>query len=124
MTFRIGVLPAPSRKTPTPTSILSGRGSALTRAISPMSGSSATGSRSASPLALASVRVSMERRLAKSGVVIHRDAVAERDRLAGQHITGGDFLIGEPVARGHFDFALGHLRPAGRAHPRLAREGR
>ena len=30
ITFRIGVLPAPSRKTPTPTSILSGRGSALT----------------------------------------------------------------------------------------------
>src|SRR5207253_10674887 len=120
----IGVLPAPSRNTPTPTSILSGRGSALTMAIRPISESSATGSRSARPRALISVRVSIEWRLAKSGVVIHRDAVAHRHRLAGQDVTGCDFLVGEPVARRHFDLTTGDFRPAGRADAGLAGERR
>src|SRR6478672_741358 len=124
MTFKIGVLPAPSRNTPTPTSILSGRGSALTMPISAMSESFMTGGRSASPLAFASVRVSMESRLAKSRVVIHCDAVAERHRLAGQDIAVRHFLVGQAIARGHFDLALGDLRPAGRAHSGLAGEGR
>src|SRR6185369_7795353 len=123
MTFRIGVLPTPSRNTPTPTSILSGRGSALTSAIRPISGSSATGSRSARPRAFASVRVSMEGRLASLRVVIHSDSVTEGYRLAGQHIAGRNFFIGQPVSGRHFDLALGYLCPAGRADPGLAGEG-
>src|SRR6476646_8645223 len=124
MTLRIGVLPAPSRNTPTPTSILSGRGSALTIPISAMSESFMTGGRSASPLAFASVRVSMELRLAKSRVVIHCDAVAERHRLAGENVAVRHFLVGQAIARRHFHLALGDLRPACRADSRLAGEGR
>src|SRR6185369_14722006 len=112
ITFRIGVFPTASRKTPTPTSILSLRGSASASAIKARSESLATGGRSASPLALVPVRVSMGARLAKLRVVIHRNAVAERHRLARQHIAGRDLLVGEAVARSHLDLALGHLRPA------------
>src|SRR5256885_5616567 len=95
MTLRIGVLPAPSRNTPTPTSIFSGRGSASHKAIRARSESAWTDGRSASVLALVSGRVSMKSRLAKSGVVIHRDAIAERDRLAGEDVAVGHLLAGE-----------------------------
>src|SRR3954452_4274511 len=111
----MGVLPAASRNTPTPTSILSGRGSASHKAIKASSESLWTGGRSASRAvlcelwALASVVVSMASRIAKLRVVIHRDAIAQRHRLAGQHITIGDFLVGQTVARSHFDLAAGHL---------------
>src|SRR5690349_939736 len=120
MTFRIGVLPAASRNTPTPTSIFSGRGSALHSAISASSESAATGGRSASPLAFACVCVSMGARLATSRVVIHCHPVADRDRLAGQHITVRDLLVGETVMDCHFDLPLGYFRPARRTDPRLA----
>src|SRR3954452_10769883 len=124
MTFRIGVLPAQSRNTPTPTSIFSGLGSALHRAISWSSESLLTGGKSARRRALALVSVSMAKRLATSCVVIHRDAVADRHRLAGQHIARSDFLIGETVARGHLDLALGHFRAARRADAGFACERR
>src|SRR5207248_9592688 len=124
ITFGTGVRPAESRNTPTPTSILSGRESALQSAISSSSESGWTGGRSARPLAFACVSVSIRRRLAKLRVVIHRDAVAHGHRLAGQHVTRGNLLVGEAVARGHLHFALGHFRPAGRAHPGLAGERR
>src|SRR5437763_17192962 len=120
MTLRIGVRPSASRNTPTPTSILSGRGSALHRAISASSESGSTGGRSASPLALVCVVVSMGAPIARLSVVIHRDAIAERHRLARQHVPGGDFLVGEAVARRHLHFAFGHLGPAGRARAGLA----
>src|SRR4051794_34603990 len=97
MTLRIGVFPAASRNTPTPTSILSARGSALANAISASSESFATGGRSARPRALAWVCVSMSIGLAKSRVVIHRHTVAERYRLAGQHVAVTDLLVGEAV---------------------------
>src|SRR4051812_4550177 len=122
MTLRIGVLPAPSRNTPTPTSIFSGRGSASHKAIRASSESAWTAGRSANVLALVSVRVSMKSRLAKSGVVIHRDAIAQRHRLAGQHVAVGDLLVGEAVPGRHFDLSLRHFRPARRAHPGLAGE--
>ena len=66
MTCRIGVLPAPSRKTPTPTSILSGRGSAFTMPISAIRESLLNGRKIGKPPfgASLSVRVSMELRLA------------------------------------------------------------
>src|SRR3954453_3141471 len=124
MTFSTGVPPSESRNTPTPTSILSGRGSALQSAISARSESLWTGGRSASPLGLAAVSVSMAKRLAKSGVVIHRDAIAERHRLAGQHVTARHLLVGEAVTCGHLDLAFRDFRPARRAHARLASEGR
>src|SRR5947207_2229757 len=112
ITLRIGVLPAPSRKTPTPTSIFSGRGSASHKAISASSESFTTGGRSARPFGLACVCVSMGPRLAESRVVIHRHPVAEGDRLAREHITVRDLFVGQPVARRHLDLALGHFRPA------------
>src|SRR3954449_10158221 len=107
MTFRIGVLPAPSRNTPTPTSIFSGRGSALHRAISWSNESLWTGGKSARRRALALVSVSMAKRLATSCVVIHRDAVTDRHRLACEDVARRDLLVGEAVARRHFDLALG-----------------
>src|SRR5437764_8916049 len=122
MTLSTGVRPSESRNTPTPTSILSGRGSALQSAISARSESSWTGGRSARPRALVCVSVSMRRRLAKLCVVIHRNAVAERHRLTGQHVTGGDLLVGEAVARCHLDLALGDFGAAGGADACLARE--
>src|SRR5918994_3099343 len=115
ITLRIGVSPAASRNTPTPTSILSGRGSALAMAISASSESLVTGGRSASHLALAWVSLSLANRLAtkcraqKSGVVVHGDALADRYRLAGQHVAGRDLFVGEAVARRHLDLAAGHL---------------
>src|SRR4051794_14305606 len=122
MTLRIGVLPTESRNTPTPTSIFPGRRSAPLRAMSASSESLATGGRSARLFALACVCVSMEARLAKSGVVIHCDAIAERHRLAGQHVALRNFLVGETVMDGHLDLPLGHLRAAGRANTGLASE--
>src|SRR6476469_1488501 len=123
MVFKIGVLPAPSRQTPTPTSIFSARGSALHRAISCSSESLCTGGRSASPLALASV-VSMEARLAKLCVVIHRDPVTDRNGLAGEHVAGLDFLVRKPVAGRHFNFTRADSGTAGRADSGLAGERR
>src|SRR4051812_10650821 len=102
MTLRIGVLPALSRKTPTPTSILSGRRSALHSAISASSESASTAGRSASRLGLALVSVSMGKRLASSRVVIHRDTVTQRHRLAGQYVTVGDFLVRQAITGRHF----------------------
>src|SRR5689334_1156384 len=122
MTLRIGVLPAASRNTPTPTSILSGRWSALANAIRASRESCWTGGRSASPLALALVCVSMACDLAGSGVVIHCHAVPDRDRLASQDIAGGDFFIGQAVPRGHLDLAAGDLGPASGANPGFAGE--
>src|SRR4051795_384092 len=66
----------------------------------------------------------MELRLAKLRVVIHRDSVSQRDRLARQHVTVRDFLVGEAIAGRHFDLAFRHLRPARRAHARFAGERR
>src|SRR5689334_2083841 len=66
----------------------------------------------------------MEPRLAKLRVVIHCDAVPERYGLAGQHVARSDLLVREAVAGGHFDFALGHLGPTGRAHAGLTSEWR
>src|SRR4051812_6525635 len=66
----------------------------------------------------------MAARLADSRVVIHCNAIADRDRLAGQNIAVGDLLVREAIARGHLDLALGHLRPACRAHAGLASERR
>src|SRR5579864_883310 len=122
MTLRIGVLPALSRKTPTPTSILSGRGSASQSAINASSESLMTGGRSERPRAFASVVVSMGPRLAKLRVVIHSNAVTQRHRLTGQHITLRDLLVGKAVASRHLDLALRHLGAAGRANPCLARK--
>src|SRR5438270_7588563 len=124
MTFRIGVLPAASRNTPTPTSILSARGSALANAISASSESFTTGGRPARPWALTWVWVSMSMGLAKSRVVIHRDPVAERYRLAGQHVAVVDLFVGEAVVDRHLDLSFGHLGAAGRAHAGLACKGR
>src|SRR4051812_20171902 len=89
-----------------------------------MSESAGTGSRSARPLAFASVRVSMDSRLAKSCVVIHRDAVADGHGLASEHVAISDFFVGQTVARRHFDLALGYFRAARRTHAGLARERR
>src|SRR5260221_11697814 len=124
MTFRIGVLPAASRNTPTPTSILSARGSAFANAISASSESFTTGGRSARPLAVEWVCVSMIVRLADSCVVIHSDAVAQGHRLAGPDIAVGDLFVGEAVVDRHFDLPFGHLGAAGRADAGLAGEWR
>ena len=64
------------------------------------------------------------RRLAKLRVVIHSDAVAQRYRLAGEDVAGGDFLVGQAVAGGHLDLSLGHFCAARRAHAGLAGERR
>src|SRR5438270_6294543 len=124
MTLRIGVLPAASRNTPTPTSILPVRGSAFAKAINASSESFTTGGRSARLLAFAWVCVSMIVRLADSCVVIHRHAVAERYRLAGQHVTLGDLLVGKPIVDRHLDLPFSHLGSASRAHAGFASEGR
>src|SRR5947209_19541878 len=102
----MGVLPAPSRKTPIPTSIFSGLESASHSAINPSSESFTTGGRSARPLALAWVCVSMNLRLAESCVVIHRHRVAQRHRLARQHIARGDLPLGQAIAPRHLDLAF------------------
>src|SRR5260221_2588907 len=122
MTFRIGVLPAASRNTPTPTSILSARGSAFANAISASSESFTTGGRSARPLAVEWVCVSMIVRLADSCVVIHSDAVAQGHRLAGQDIAVGDLFVGEAVVDRHFDLPFGYLGAAGRVAARPSGE--
>ncbi len=65
-----------------------------------------------------------ETRLARLGVVIHCDPVADRDGLAGQDVARRDLFVGKAVARGHLDLAAGDLGPAGRADAGLAGEGR
>src|SRR5439155_4436714 len=108
------------RNTPTPTSILSGRGSASHIAISASRESLCTGGRSARPLAFVVASVSMSAALARLGVVIHRHAVAERDRLASKNVAGGDFVIGKTVAGRHLDLPAADLRAAGRTDACLA----
>src|SRR5258708_24211770 len=66
----------------------------------------------------------MEMRLAKSGVVTHRNAIAQRHRLTGQDVAVGDLLVREAVTRRHFDLAADNFRAARRAHAGLAREWR
>src|SRR6478672_8498369 len=124
ITLRIGVLPPPSRKTPTPTSIFSGRESAAQRPMSAIRESLWTGGRSDRLRAFTSVLFNMNGGLARLGVVIHCDPVTDRNGLAGQHITGRDLLFGEAVMDRHFDLAAGHLGPARRANACLASEGR